>query len=68
MARTFAAGFGANGERVVDLDQLDYIKEDVMDDGAESHNDPLASDEELEQVEQMEQRPEMNMLSDDYGN
>ena len=42
-----------------------------MADGAESHNDPLGSDEgeELEeQAEQIEQRPEMNMLSDDYGN
>ncbi len=40
-----------------------------MADGAESHNDPLGSDEaqELEE-EQIEQRPEMNMLSDDYDN
>lgn len=56
MARTFAAGFGARGEREVDLDQLDYVKEDVMDDGAESHHDPIDSDEDREDHE-MDLRP-----------
>ena len=59
MARTFAAGFGPKGERDHDLENLPV---DVMDDGAESHHDPIDSDED---DEEMDLRPQLEAGSDE---
>ena len=59
MARTFAAGFGPKGERDHDLENLPL---DVMDDGAESHHDPIDSNEE---DDEMDLRPKMEAGGDE---